>query len=70
MSYESFKNIVNDISDKAKINENPDIFEDFDKGLYIAIFPSGIKITGSKTKFNLTVRWGSGHQAMVPLRAL
>lgn len=66
MSMKAFEGAVSAILAKAKIQGKVWFKHDTDKGMYTAYCPGNIRITANSVNTKLTVRWGSGHQAMVP----
>lgn len=69
MSYDKFKEIVNKIADKAEVDDIIVFNEDTETGKYSARFSSGIRMFGNSSSKGITVRWGTGHQAMMPVTA-
>lgn len=66
MSYSRFCEHIRDLLLKIDGGVGSvDISRDEDKGLYSARFSDGTVITGNPVSLKLTVRWASGHQAMV-----
>lgn len=57
MSYEHFSNQIQLRFGTAKL-----ICED---GKYIAILPEGIRIFGNSVSKKITIKWGSGHMALI-----
>lgn len=68
MSMKAFEGAVSDILAAAKIKGNVRFVNDTDKGLYIAYCPGNIRISANPVSTKLSVRWGSGHQAMASVR--
>lgn len=64
MSFEDFTELVKALIAKAGSNIKVDFSTDPDQGKYIAKCDGGVIITGHSTGLKLSVRWGSGHQAM------
>ena len=62
MNYEAFKNRVNALIDKA--GGNLAVKFSTEDGRHKASFSDGTIITGNASSLSLSVRWGSGHQAM------
>lgn len=66
MSYVKFCEAVGKIMSAAKKGfGGVRIAEDKEEGIYIARFTDGTTITGNPVSLKLTVRWASGHQAVV-----
>lgn len=66
MTFESFKELVRALIAKAGGKIKVDFSVDPDKGKYIAC-ADGVIISASSTALKLSVRWGYGHQAMIPI---
>lgn len=64
MSYEAFKAMVNALIIRKKLNIKARFYNDTEKGMYYA-HCNGVKIIGTPTSKKITVKWGSGHTAMV-----
>ncbi len=67
MSMKAFQSAVSAIMAKANIKGNVMFVHDADKGLFRAYCPMNVRITGNAASKKLTVRWGSGHQAMISI---
>lgn len=67
MSFEVFKKIVHTICAKSGGGIMPR-FSQAD-GKYIAQYDD-VVMSGNASTYGITVRWGSGHQAMVPVNTI
>lgn len=68
MNYGVFRRRVNGYLQKAGIQTKVEFSYDKDKILYSARIPEhNMVILGNPSGLSLTVRFGSGHQAMVPV---
>lgn len=63
MSFEAFKKIVRTICAKSGGGIRPQFSQE--DGKYIARYDD-VVMSGNSGTYGITVRWGSGHQAMVP----
>lgn len=70
MNFEAFKKICEGIAEKAGVDDVILFDEDEEKGKYTAVFSSGIRMSGNSKTTGITVRWGNGHQAIMPTRVL
>lgn len=64
MSYEVFQRRVNALIDRAGGGIKVRFSEDDEKGRYFAKCSDGTTIIGNPSSIKVTVRFGSGHQAM------
>ena len=67
MSYEVFERKVNALIKKAGGKITVLFHNDTDKGKFFAIFSDGTTIIGNPKSLKVTVRFGSGHQAMATI---
>lgn len=63
MSFEVFKKIVTTICAKSGGGIRPQFSQE--DGRYLARYDD-VVLSGNSSTYGVTVRWGSGHQAMVP----
>lgn len=64
MSYEVFQRKVNALINRAGGGVGVHFRNDADEGKFIANFSDGTNIIGRPSSLKVTVRFGSGHQAM------
>ncbi len=67
MSYEVFRRKVNALIAKAGGNIRVRFSSDTDKGRFYANCSDGTTIIGNPGRLKVTVRFGSGHQAMTAI---
>lgn len=67
MSYEVFKRRVNALIDRAGGGITVCFNNDTDKGRFFANCSDGTTIIGRPSGLKITVRYGSGHQAMATI---
>lgn len=67
MSYEIFQLKVNALIDRAGGGIRVHYNNDMDKGVYFAKCSDGTTISGNALSLKVTVRYGSGHQAMAAI---
>lgn len=63
MDFEKFHRRI--LEFMAAANERVDVVFGHENGNFYAKFSNGVKITGNPTNPSMTVKWGSGHVAMV-----
>lgn len=67
MSYEVFKRRVNALINRAGGGIKVRFVNDTDKGRFFANCSDGTTIIGHPSSIKVTVRYGSGHQAMATI---
>lgn len=67
MSYEVFKRRVNALINRAGGGINVRFSNDTDEGRFFANCSDGTTIIGCSSGLKVTVRYGSGHQAMATI---
>jgi len=67
MSYEVFERKVNALIVKAGGKVKVRFHRDTDKGQFFANCSDGTTIIGNESSLKVTVRFGSGHQAMASI---
>ncbi len=67
MAFETFKDRVNALINRAGGDINVRFSTDTEKGKHFAKCSDGTTIIGSARNLNVTVKWGSGHQAMAAI---
>lgn len=67
MSYEVFRRKVNALIEKAGGKITVQFHNDTDKGKFFANCSDGTVIIGNQNNLKVTVRYGSGHQAMAAI---
>lgn len=66
MSYEVFRRKVNALANRVGMR-SVRFNNDTEKGKYFANFPDGTTIIGNSASLRVTVKFGSGHQAMAAI---
>jgi len=66
MTFQGFSEHVAKLADAHGIRPVRIYHDDFKR--YVAVFADGTKIIGRETGLSMTVRFGSGHQAMFAVR--
>ena len=67
MSYQAFQVKVNALIARAGGGISVRFFNDTDKGRFFANFSDGTVIVGNPSSLKVTVKYGSGHQAMATI---
>lgn len=67
MGYEVFRRRVNALIERAGGGIDVDFYEDTDKGRFLANCSDGTTIVGIPSSLKVTVKFGSGHQAMAAI---
>lgn len=67
MSYEVFRRKVNALISRTGGNISVRFHNDADKGRFFANCSDGTTIIGNPSSLKVTVRYGSGHQAMAAI---
>ena len=67
MAFEVFKERVNALINRAGGDIDVMFSTDTEKGKHLAKCSDGTTIIGSARNLNVTVNWGSGHQAMATI---
>ena len=67
MSYEVFKRKVNALINRADAGIKVRFHHDAEHGRFFAKFSDGTTIIGNSSAMKVTVRFGSGHQAMAAI---
>ena len=67
MTYEVFQKKVLSLLAKSGIDTKVRFHDDHDKGRFFANCAEGVTIIGNPSSLKVTVRFGSGHQAMAEI---
>lgn len=67
MTYKLFQKKINTIVKRADAHIKVRFSEDSEKGRFFADCSDGTRITGCSRISKITVRFGSGHQAMIAI---
>jgi len=67
MAYEAFQNRVKALIKRAGGNISVRFFNDTEKGKFFANCSDGTTIIGCPSSIKVTVRFGSGHQALAEI---